>query len=373
MINKKSVYILGLILSVVAIVYSCVDPVEPEFAYQDNIIFIEAYALTEPGLSSVSIKRSVFQLEEYRVEPVEHAIVRLENMETNSSVDFSEDLEGVYACPADFAAITGERWKLSIELEDGRKYESTTETVTKAIPIDNIEAEFSPEVKYEAGFGGYVPGHSIRIDFRDIAGEENFYLWKYRTYEPLVICKTCDDGIWRNDVCQNTAGPSWAPRYHDYLCETDCWLIRHGENLPIFDDLLSDGQEITGKEIAGIPYYRDQNILVEVQQLSLGKSAYDYFKIINDLVNENSGLNAPPPAALLGNLSSVNDPDDFVLGQFTATAVSTKRIFIDRSNTLATPIDPDHILRLEDCFNCPNYFPCEEGFFRTSIKPVGWP
>lgn len=109
-----------------------------------------------------------------------------------------------------------------------------------------------------------------------------------------------------------------------------------------------------------------------MQQLSLNKSTYDYFKIINDQVNANGGLNAPPPAPLLGNLFNPNDPNEIVLGQFTTAGVSTKSIFIDRSTIIENPIRPDDAIILETCIPCPTSFPCEESLTRTSKKPEGW-
>ena len=208
-------------------------------------------------------------------------------------------------------------------MDDGREIESKPEVVSPAVAIDNVTAEFSPEVRYDVGFDRFIPGHSIRLDWKDPPGEDNYYLWKYQTYEPQIVCKTCERGIYRDGKCQDlTAG--FIPPYYDYLCDPTCWRIRYGEELPIFDDRLSDGALITGREIAVIPYYRRQDVLVQIQQLSLSETSYEYFKVINDLISDSGGLNAPPPAALFGNLFNPLDPAESVLGQFTASAVSVK-------------------------------------------------
>ncbi len=368
-----TLFYLLFLLSISSTFQSCVDPIEPEFDYLDNLIFIDAYALTEPGISSATIKRSVFALERYSLESVSNAQVKLENVDTGEFVEFTEDEFGTYACPPDFASVEGERWKFYATLADGRKIESKIETVTEAVAIDQLKADFSDEVRYDATSNEFQAGHSVKVDWKDPAGTKNFYLWKHRTFEPLTVCKTCVRGVCRNGVCVEANIPPWAPQYYDYLCETDCWMIRYGDQLPIFSDRLSDGTEIIAREIAAVPYFRAQDVLVEVQQLTLNESSYDYFKIINQLVSENSGLNAPPPSALIGNLISPDDEEEVILGQFTAAGVSTKRIFIDRSNILASPVDPDPNIRLEDCAMFPCSYPCEDSFFRTGTKPEGWP
>ena len=371
MISKKYIFFLSL-FSTLGCIFSCVDPVAPEYDFTDNVLFVDAYVLTEPGLSSVSIKRSFYDQRDYRIETVFNAAVKVENIITGEVVDFQEDSTGIYLSPDDFAAEVGDSWKLYIQLEDGRQIESKPETVTPAVPIEKVNVEYSSEVKFDIGFDEFIPGHSIKLDWKDPPGEPNYYLWKYQTYEPQIVCKTCERGILRNGRCRDlTSG--FIPPYYNYLCDPACWRIRYGDELPIFEDRLSDGAQITGREIAVVPYYRRQDILVQIQQLSLSETSYQYFEVINDLISESGGLNAPPPAALLGNLFNPDDPSAFILGQFTASAVTIENVFIDRSNITDIPLTPDPNLRLEDCTSCPVFYPCEEGRFRTSVKPDGWP
>lgn len=360
------------LLFLLAFLEGCVAPVEPEYDYQDNILFIDAYALSEPGLSSVSVKRSIYINESYFLEDEPNARVSVVNIETGRTVEFLEDTIGQYLCPPDFAVAVGETWMLDLTLQDGRHFESKPERITEQVPFGQVNLEYSDQVQYHKGFDRYIPGHRISVDWTDPPGEKNYYLWKYRSYEPLMVCKLCENSILREGFCK----PIWVnfdlPDY-DYLCDTPCWRIRYSPDLPIFEDVFSDGARIVNREIAIIPFYRAQDILVEVQQLSINESAFKYFSVINDLLTENTGLNAPPPAALFGNLFNPENPDEVVLGNFTAAAVSIKRLFIERKEILDHPLTPDHDLTLENCLDCPTTYPCMESFSRTSTKPAGWP
>jgi len=364
--------ILSLLLLTISVsTPSCVEIVEAEYNYQDNILFIDAYALTEIGSSTVSIKKSFWDGRSYSVRPVLNANVRIENVDTQTSIDFLDDDAGVYVCPADFAVEEGEVWKLHIELEDGKKLESKAETVIAAIPIDDIRSEYSAEVTYDVSKESFVPGHKLMIDWKDPAGEENYYLWKYKTYQPLFVCKTCTRGILRDGACQ-TSTANFFPAYYDYLCDPVCWQIDYELETIVFEDRLSDGADILDFMVTTLPFTRRPDILIEIQQLSLNKSAYDYFKVINDQVSANGGLNAPPAAPLIGNLFNPDDPTDFILGQFTTAGVSSKSLFIERSTILEDPISPDPVIRLEPCLTCPKSYPCQESRIRTSIEPEGW-
>lgn len=351
---------------------SCVEEVRAEFDLQADVLFIDAYVLTEPGTSSVTISKSAFENETtYKIVNVSNAKVQIENKATGEVITFVEDLSGIYGCPSTFAASVGEEWKMFIELEDGKKIESKSQIITSPVSIDNVHIEYSPEIEFNLEFGRLVPGHRMSIDWQDPAGEENFYLWKYRSFEPLFVCKTCKKGVLRNGECEPT-GLNYGPPYYSYVCLPDCWQIRPGKDLPIFHDRLENGEKIMDREIAIVPYYRNPNILIEIQQFSIDKSAYDYFKVLNSQISESGGLNAPPPAALLGNLFNPDDPSDLILGNFTAAGASTKRVFIDRSQIVESALTHEDPIIPETCPTCPTSYPCEESFSRTPIKPEGW-
>ena len=365
---------LGLILTGIFLA-TCVDPIQPAFDYQDKILFIDAYALTETGSSSVSIKESlVNRTGSYSVINKDNAIVQFVNLTNGLRVDCQQGPNGNYFPPNNFRVAEGETWKLEIELDDGRRYESEEETIQTLIPIDGINARFEKELSFDDGLGEFIPGHAITIDWADPAEETNHYLWRYRSYEPLTICRTCDRSRLRGGEC---TGEVRFPRYFNYLCEVDCWQIRYSERFKIMDDRLVNGRDLTDQLVAAIPFYRKVRILVEIQQLSLTKSGYEYFQIVEDIANESGGLNAPPPSALIGNIRSLDNENETVLGQFTASSVSVKRIFLERDNLDIDPITPDLPIRLEDCggLPCPDsliLYPCIIDDFRTSIKPKGW-
>jgi len=113
-------------------------------------------------------------------------------------------------------------------------------------------------------------------------------------------------------------------------------------------------------------------------------------QVLKDLVDNNAGLNAPPPAALVGNMYNPTNTDEFVLGRFTAAAATVKSIFIDRTQIRDAPVERPIPLRPEKCndicsgSDCSPFIPpppecipitripCAESRFKTSIRPEGW-
>ncbi len=357
--------------------FSCTDPVTPEFEYKEGLIFIEGFASTSPGTSFVSINESAIEFGVYVVNFVKGATVNFENVRTGNIVHLTE-VDGAYQPPLDFKTVYGDEWKLNVTLSNGKRYESAIETVLQSVPIKNLEVEYSPELAYREIYGGkFLPGHDILVSFDDPVDQENNFYWTYRVYENLDICEHCDNGIFRDGACQGNPPGSGRPLFYDYLCDVECWKIRFPESIAIFDDSFSNGKEVSKLSIGNTLLYNKENIVIEVQQLSLSPAAYDYYKVLKDIVDNNSGLNAPPPAALVGNLFNPDDSEDFVFGRFTAAASSSSSVFVDRSG-----IREDPILR-KDPLNFESFFdpvpkpevvsaPCSETKFRTAIVPPGW-
>lgn len=367
---------------------SCIDPVEPVFENEEGLIYIDAFLSTTPGASFVTVSESVFEFEGLKFELLKEVQAIFHNIETGLQIPLSLQTN-VYLPPNDFAAESGSLWELSITLPDGRVYKSNPERITTAVPIKDIRSTYNPELEFRENQQQFLPGHFISIDLDDPADQENYYLWRFTSFENLVVCQNCSNSIYRNGECQENPLPQSNDYSVDYLCEENCWLKRYNENISIFSDEFSNGSQITALPVSDVLLYSKENIVVEVQQFSLTPKAYEYYKVLKDIVDNNGGLNAPPPAALVGNMFNPQNDDEFVLGRFTAAATTTKSIFINRENIDAPPIDEFGPLRLETCTTLclPNQcsgvaapcnapvitsVSCSESQFRTALQPNGW-
>ncbi|NAS10378.1 DUF4249 domain-containing protein [Poritiphilus flavus] len=362
---------LGLLFS------GCIDPVEPEFAFREGLVYIDALIASSPGASYVNISESaeVFGLND--VVNVNGARVSFVNVQTSEEVLLNEDEDG-YIPPMEFAASTGESWRLSVVFPDGREYESLPETVLSSVPIDGLRADYDPELVFSEEFNRIVPGHRISVGFDDPAGQENYYFWRYRTFEDLIYCAICFDGILRDGGCTTNTPEQSAIReaYYSYGCIGPCWRIRYADNIAIFSDQFSDGNAVSSLPIADILLYNNENIVIEVQQFAISPSAYEYLRALKDLIDNNSGLNAPLPAVLVGNLFNPEDPDEFVLGRFTAASAATEQLFIERIFIQEPQLEERIIGLFEDdrVMDPPTVTntPCEESRFRTAVRPAAW-
>ncbi len=365
---------------VLFLLVSCVDPVVPEYEYKEGLIFIEGMVSTSQGGSYTKIRETAFLSGDLSDLPVKGARVRFRNSVTNVEVPLTE-LDDIYVPPNDFKALIGESWELLITLQDGRNYKSKPEKTIEPTPFDDLKVTYDPELLFQEASNTFAPGHFITLDVDDPADEENYYFWKYRAFEELNNCGFCIESAYRNGGCRVIEFYTFNTSFM-YACETDCWNILSSESINLFSDEFTNGKLIDDVKVAEVLLLTKENILVEVQQISLSPSAYKFYKILKDLIDNNGGFNSPPPAALIGNVFNPDDSDEFVLGRFTAASTYTKPVFIYRSGIQEKPLVSTLSFPFEDCtdvcFDCAaicitvNAVPCVESQYRTGIRPSGW-
>ena len=365
----------------------CTEPTSPEFEFESGLIYVDAFISDIPGSSFVTIAESVFEFDFFRNEFIENAQVVLRDVATGREIPLMEEGES-YIPPSDFTVTPGEVWELHIVLEDGRQYQSLPEAVSNPVPIDELEASYNPELVFDIEEDSFVPGHAITVTFDDPPEEDNFYFWRFRSFERLVICAVCENGVYREGQCLSfdqyrsrfglNINESAADPQYTYTCASDCWQIRFNETIEIFSDEFSNGTAGNRLAVADVLLYTKNDILVELQQYALTAEGHRYFRILKDIVDNNGNFNAPPPAALLGNMFNPNDSNEFVLGRFTVALAASASIFIDRTNIQeaaleAIPINSESSdLFFGDGLQVVSTIPCEEGRFRTGTRPEGW-
>jgi hypothetical protein len=315
--------------------------------------------------SEFGIYRNIFE---------QGAQVRFENLDSGQIVNLEERID-VYVPPNDFIVEPESIWQLNVILANGTSYQSLPEKVIASVPISEISATFETELFFRDNSGKFAPGHSLEVSLNDPVSDKNYYFWRFRSYEKLFLCRVCTGSILRDGQCIEDPRTLAISPYFTYPCEQSCWRIRFNESIEILDDEFINGTMVNSLPIADIPLYSTEDILVFVDQLSLSFDAYQYYRRLKDIVDNNGNFDAPPPSAIVGNLFNPNDENEIVLGRFTATSASTTSIFINRTQILENEIEPSPPVSIEPSppFE-PNVTiaPCIESRFRTGIEPEGW-
>ncbi|SDM06945.1 DUF4249 domain-containing protein [Siphonobacter aquaeclarae] len=367
--------LLGWVLS------GCVEPYDGKYGNELNLLVVDGYLTNAPERQSITLRMSDWARTPDRTGLVTGAHLQL-TINDGETLPFTETTKGVYSLPESFRGKPGDQYKLSIVLADGKKYASTTEKMPSAVPITRVYQEFDPKGIRQSEIS-FLPAHHLFVDVNDPVTERNFYLWKWTLWERQYACATCTNALYQTSVqdCVSMNINYVPPIIYDYACEGDCWEIFHEEELNVFADIYSNGKTITGKKVATLPFFSWDPALVELRQLSLSTDAYRYFSLIDQQSQRTGSLTDTPPAALAGNIKNVDNPNEYVMGYFSAAAVTIQKYWLQRKDaTFAKPIgllggrdmqlepyheEPPGVAR-------PPRAPCKLSATRTPLRPDGW-
>jgi hypothetical protein len=391
----------------------CVDPIDQTLPGNLNVIAVDGtisnldetqfILLSKSESDPISGRPASFPLTKARVEVV---------VDSSQIIAATETTDGRYQLPSDFKGQIGHAYQLRFTLNNGTRYVSDQQIMPKVPSIERVRAQFNPTSLPAIEVGGFRAAHDIYLDAQDPADQTNFYRWTWRLWEKQDWCRTCTNGVYSiNNVrlltsanglryfalgdllledcfTQPASIPIVRPWTYDYYCRSACWAIIPSYKLNVFSDTYTNGGPILAKRVAQIPFYQKSPCLVEIRQAGLTASAYEFYKQLQDQTENTGGIVDTPPTASVGNVKNINNDREIIFGVFTASAIATKRYWIDRSDSQGIPPGLFKGLNGRDFIPEPT-FPaipaiviqganqpytaiCSPNEVRTPIKPTGW-
>ncbi|MEL7161789.1 MAG: DUF4249 domain-containing protein, partial [Bacteroidota bacterium] len=280
---------------------SCVDAVEPRFQYETGFLLVEGRITDVNEYNEIQVARSEFRFGRYVLDPVAGARVTVVDQAGNETAWAQEGMSSQYRPPADWAATVGDTYFVRVVTPEGELVESEPSIVPEPVPISNLRVDFQQEAYFSDARERFIPAFRLLVDLDDPAGERNYYQYRFRAFQQLRVCARCYQSRWRNGECIASADTRSVERW-DYVCDRPCWSFDDGDGIYFFNDEFADGRRITGLEAGRYDYDFPGGLLFNLQQYSINQAAYDYNVVLRDLTENSGGLNAPLPAALVGNL-----------------------------------------------------------------------
>jgi hypothetical protein len=374
----KTKYPIYLILLLV-IVGSCITPIA-DFTQvaSKSFLTVEASLTDQVGPQKVKLYSSSDKLTGSYFVPITRAKVYFVD-EKGVQENLTESaIKGTYLTSANFAGRVGGTYILNIETTDGKKYQSQAETMKPVPEIENVISRFEIYDNYAKG-DGRRGGFNIYVDFQDPATVGDNYQWYWKHYERAFICETCVGGSYdfKSNTCVQPKIPTDITL--NYRCDGDCWDITFSTDLNIFSDNYLNGQRITGKQVARVPYDGVSPYYLQFEQRAITRNSYNYYQGLNAQVQNNGTLfDVPAETKFSFNIKSTTNPSEKILGIFDVYSVRKKIFYIDR--TQVPKDEAPNVKNIQgDIFSCPpaqvgckDMVQCSEGLFRTPLKPTGW-
>lgn len=364
-----------------AVFIACVEPFDIKVATTETILIIDGSIDDSRSDQFITVKKFI---------PSSNGNIRYAN-EIGAKVSIIKDGKdqidcmyrdnGYYYLPLGFKAIVGSKYKLKINLADGKIYESSEELMRKTPEITGYTVKFDPKgIKLGENT---IPAHLIYIDTKDPVEPGDNFMWTWRLYEKQTICKTCSGGIFLVSPaplgrCSPVTALAEAGVEYDYRCQGNCWEIYYSQDLNVMSDVFSQGKEIKNRYIASVPYYQDNGFLIEIKQQTVSPSAFQYLKILGNQSQKSGTLVDSPPAALIGNIRNINDNKETVGGYFMVGNSKIQKIWVSRLDAVGSQQyymlgRKENYEPASDDGSRPPFAPCVNTNTRTPLKPEGWP
>lgn len=307
--------------------------------------------------------------------PVSNALITL--FEDQKPVEvFFEESAGLYTTKGTTRGKVGHSYFITIQTEDGKKFQSEPETIKEVGEVKAINYEFEAR-KTKIGtdeVDANVFKVFIEADAMDLP--ENYVRWRYtgnykmNTQPELHLTWTPPYTPYKNPPpCSGykiVGGPPGSggllEKFAECTCCT-CWIYEY-ETMPTVSNgqLIVNGQfrniKVGEVPINSTSFY--EKFMITVEQMSLSKRAYDFFRLIRAQKESASSLFQPQSGEIKGNIKPLSN-EDYVIGLFWATSIKSAHTFINRSEVpyklTPTDIPPDA---------------CTDFRNSTTVKPAFW-
>ncbi len=234
-------------------------------------------------------------------------------------VVLSEPTQGTYITPSNFRGEVGRSYSIQILTQDGREYFSFPEMIRKVPDIDSLSLEF----KSTSTANPLLPKSGVEVfaHFKDNEEERNFYLWRssgllqLNTRPDLFVARP------RNPAPKPCCFTCWKEEIPDKAVRIYSDRLTNGNNTKVLAAFVEDdGLRMRDK------------YMVRIFQHSLSENAYQFYRLVEQQTTIEGGIFDPPPATIGGNIVRLDNPDEQVIGYFTASDVTVDSLFIFRSD-----------------------------------------
>ncbi|HEY1112079.1 MAG TPA: DUF4249 domain-containing protein [Chitinophagaceae bacterium] len=301
----------GLSAATLLVMGGCKDTYEPGLRPADQTILVVEGHLVQGDTTTISLSRAVELTDTVVFNPELRARLTVEGKD-NSSVALTDWGLGRYRALLPHLQ-TGRDYRLRIRTATGKEYLSDYVTVKTNPPIDSLSWR-----EVTGGVGIYASTHNPANDSR-------YYRWEWdETWEIRSNFRSA----WKKGS-PTTVVPRKLPQEDISVC----WKTQASTSIVLGSSAKLAGDIISEHPLLIIPPAHEKlafRYSILVRQYTLSKEAYEYL----DLMRKNSetlgSIFDPQPSDIKGNIHSVSDPGEMVIGFLTASAVQQKRMFIAR-------------------------------------------
>ncbi|MCY2687293.1 DUF4249 domain-containing protein [Salinimicrobium sp. TH3] len=303
---------LTLVLLSVLWVQSCIEPYEFEAETFESALVVDGRITNQLKRHSVSLTRT-YRFEEN--DPTAESNARVSVLTGQQEYLFEETEPGLYLSSEEFRASPGSEYQLKIETAGGKLYESEPEMLTKESQIEEITATKVINNQGETGV-------ALQVYSNELPGEASFFRYEYE--EDFKIQSPMTAG-YNLEIVDGEI--TMIPKVEqEYICfGQDQSIDINVVNTSSFSQNRVDGHVIKFFEREDPKIAHRYSMLVK--QFVISQQAYAFYNTLKELSQSESLFSQNQPGFLNGNIYSVSNPDEPVIGFFSVASETSKRTF----------------------------------------------
>lgn len=306
-------------------------------SYEEALV-VEATITNELKTQEIKLtKTAKFEDESYLPESGAEVFI---TDDSGNQYNFKEDAEK-YISTVEFQAVPERKYQLHINTKDGRSFESSPETLTTINPMQEVTA--AVEAKDN------VNGVSIRIKSFDAAHASTYYRYEYEETYKIVTPK------WRPIKAE--LSPTGSLIFLTNSPDTKvCYGSKKSTDILLVNtnDLSEDRVDFLARFISDQDYIITTRYSILVRQYIESLAAYNYYATLKKLSGSESILSPTQPGLLQGNIKSVNNLDNKIVGYFDVASVSTERIYFNYADLFPGKGAPPYVTDCQEyCYGDP--------------------
>jgi len=295
----------------ICIGFSCRDPYKPDIvSSSESYLVVEGVLTAGNGPTNIQLTRT-FKLDaNATVTPENNALVTVEGKDSTTAY-LTMNGDGLYTSP-NLGLVVSQEYRLRIITANGKEYLSDYIVAKQTPGIDSVSFR-----QNEKGVQTYVTTH-------DNTGNTRYYLWNFdETWE----IKTYYFSFFKYESGDLFPHPRTSAEY-----VSTCWKYGYSHDILIGS---SASYQVDSLPEAPVNFIGngDERLAIRystlVRQYALDKKAYEFYELMKKNTETLGTIFDAQPSQVNGNIHSVSDPNEPVIGYVTASTVEEKRIFIN--------------------------------------------
>ncbi|MFS4447302.1 DUF4249 domain-containing protein [Maribacter sp. 2307UL18-2] len=349
-----------LVILVFLLFQGCIEPFEAETLDFEGALVVDARITNEEKQHQVVLTRAR-PFEQDDSSPERNATVTIEEG-SGISYTFEETSPGQYTSTVAFGAKSNESYQLKITTSDGAAYSSTAETMPDNVPIADIEIKRATN-----DFG--EDGVSIILDNESLGDQPRYFRYDYEENYKIVAPNW--DPVAFNIIdslaCVDGDAFEVGIKQRDPQKERICYGQDKSKDIILVSTANLENNTVSDFEVRFVNrenYILTHRYSILVNQYSQSVDAHSYYQSLEAFSVSESVFNEIQPGFLSGNITSMTDDDQNVIGYFETAAVSSKRVFFNYEDLFPDEELPEYPVNCRTLGNprlIPRGYHCTEG------------